>query len=592
MAMDNALVKSFILRRGYDRDFLSRLDAVDGSRMIAGLDRCSALIASAVRTRSEIGVFCDFDTDGISSLLVICSSLAAMGADFVPWFADPSAGYGLRPQDVRAMKEAHPGIRVLLTADVGISADEAVKEAGRLGIMTVVTDHHQKDSPDRPATAWADPSLPEDPYPYTVCGAHVAADLMGRVADDLCVTDGVRRKVRLSRKIAGIGARGDVMPCSGPSRADSRDAVALCKFLLMSEDADLDDGGLWGRVMLGLRTLLLHVTQLEADGSPRRYPKAPQDFSETDIDMVLSPMLNSMRRTGNDLASIRDLVWAGDAEGRAEAAARIAAMNEERKERVAAAMEALVAQDQPMAPLVYVDREGACEGSFVGLVANKLMGESGSPCLVLIERQDGALSGSGRAPGGRDLRSRLVAQSILAQGHGPAFGVSMEPGRLDDAWRVVAAIAEEVEAERDDDPFCAIDVLIAPGDDGISPYVPGSDVLWHVDDLVTACRRMAPFGPGFERPVAAVVFTVDGTERLSLMGSEKEHAKWALSDGTQAILWRGAEQASGVREGQTVAVVGECAVNRFRGRSCAQVSGEVLLLDDDARSLVDAFRSL
>ncbi len=580
------LFRSLCDRRGWTDGFLGGLDTYDETPIL-GIDRCADRVARAVVGRERICLFCDFDTDGLSSLMVLAASLSAMGADIGIYLPDPGAGYGISVDQVAELLELHPTTALILTADVGISADDAWAYAHGRGVDVVVTDHHQKDSEVRSADAWADPSLPEDPYPHTVCGAEVASQLVGEVASLLQVDDAVAQKVDAARAIAGLGARGDMMPALGPSRASVKRAVDLMHLICLSGESMVSDGGMWGAVMLGLRSLVRRNLEYANDGSPKRSPDPVDHVDEHFLDMKVSPQLNSIRRTGSGLDYFWALMTAPTEKARSEAAGELVALNEHRKATVEEAMDALLAAGQPLAPWVFCDTAGLVRPSFAGLVANRLMEATGSPCLVLVDGGDGTWSGSGRCPMGADLRGRLASAGIAAAGHGPAFGVSVAEGTLGLAASVVAALDEELRGLTGEVGLAsAVDWLVAPGRS--SGTVVGDDYLFEVQGYLRAVSRVAPFGPGLARPQGALFFLSGEEDEVRTMGKDKDHVKWVF-DGIEAIAWRAADALSDIGPGTPVCVVGEASVNTFLGRRGAQVTGGTVLTGDDALAVAASF---
>ncbi|WP_251159455.1 DHH family phosphoesterase [Caniella muris] len=584
--VQSKLFRSLCERRGWTDEFLGSLDAYEEAPIL-GLDRCAERVARAVASRERICLFCDFDTDGLSSLMVLTASLSAMGADVGIYLPDPASGYGISRSQVAELLELHPTTGLILTADVGISADDAWEYAHGRGVEVVVTDHHQKDSEVRSADAWADPALPEDPYPHTVCGAEVASRLMGEVAALLQVDAAVAWKVDAARAIAGLGARGDMMPALGPSRASVRRAVDLMHLICLSDGSMLTDGGMWGAVMLGLRALVRRNLEYANDGTPKRSADPVDRVDEHFLDMRVSPQLNSIRRTGSGLDCFWALMTAPTEEARSEAAGELVALNERRKAAVEEAMEALLASEQPLAPWVLCDTSGLVRPSFAGLVANRLMEATGSPCLVLVDAGDGVWSGSGRCPMGANLRGRLVAAGIAAAGHGPAFGVSVAEGSLELAASVLRAADGELrEIAGAVGPASAVDWLVAPG--RAADTVVGDDYLFEVQGYLRALSRVAPFGPGLARPQGALFFLAGEEAEVRTMGRDKDHVKWVF-EGVEAIGWRAAGALAEIGPGTPVCVVGEASVNTFLGRRGAQVTGDTVLTGDDALAVARSF---
>ena len=112
----------------------------------------------------RIGVFGDYDTDGITSAAVLFLALSHYTDNVTVGLPTRQTGYGLLEPYVRDLFAE--GVDLLITADCGISNRREVALANELGMEVVVTDHHipPEDPPDT-AVAVLDPKLwdPDDP---------------------------------------------------------------------------------------------------------------------------------------------------------------------------------------------------------------------------------------------------------------------------------------------------------------------------------------------------------------------------------------------------------------------------------------------
>ena len=112
----------------------------------------------------RIGVFGDYDTDGITSAAVLFLALSQYTDNITVGLPTRQTGYGLLEPYVRDVFAE--GVDLLITADCGISNRDEVALANELGMEVIVTDHHipPEDPPDT-AVAVLDPKLwdPDDP---------------------------------------------------------------------------------------------------------------------------------------------------------------------------------------------------------------------------------------------------------------------------------------------------------------------------------------------------------------------------------------------------------------------------------------------
>ena len=88
----------------------------------------------------RIGVFGDYDTDGITSAAVLFLALSNYTENVTVGLPTRQTGYGLLEPYVRDLFAE--GVDLLITADCGISNRAEVALANELGMEVIVTDHH------------------------------------------------------------------------------------------------------------------------------------------------------------------------------------------------------------------------------------------------------------------------------------------------------------------------------------------------------------------------------------------------------------------------------------------------------------------
>src|SRR5580700_1176472 len=112
--------------------------------VLAGMAAASSRIADAVEHGEAVAIFGDYDVDGATSAALVAAFLQAAGIDPAIHIPDRIfEGYGPNVEAVRGL--AARGATLLLTLDCGTTSREALAEAKRAGLDTVVIDHHQAD---------------------------------------------------------------------------------------------------------------------------------------------------------------------------------------------------------------------------------------------------------------------------------------------------------------------------------------------------------------------------------------------------------------------------------------------------------------
>ena len=118
-------------------------------------------ILRALEKGERIAIYGDYDVDGVTSVSLLYTYLSRLGADIGYYIPCRSReGYGLSTSAIDTLKDR--GVELIITVDTGITAMEEVAYATKLGIDTVVTDHHEC-RPELPeACALVNPHRPDD----------------------------------------------------------------------------------------------------------------------------------------------------------------------------------------------------------------------------------------------------------------------------------------------------------------------------------------------------------------------------------------------------------------------------------------------
>lgn len=127
---------------------------------LPGIKDGVARIIHAVESQEHVLIYSDFDADGVTSAVILNDALASAGVRNVSVFFPCrfEDGYGFHSDRIDDF--AKQGIGLIITADCGITGEEACSRARELGIDVVVTDHH-KIGPRLPkALSIINPQLP------------------------------------------------------------------------------------------------------------------------------------------------------------------------------------------------------------------------------------------------------------------------------------------------------------------------------------------------------------------------------------------------------------------------------------------------
>ena len=135
--------------------------AMPDPHVLTAMKEAAERIADAVTRGESVAIFGDYDVDGATSAALLARYLRQCGLAPIIHIPDRLfEGYGPNVEAVRALAER--GAKLLVCVDCGTTSIEPLVEAKKLGLDTVVIDHHQADEELPPAVAIVNPNRRDD----------------------------------------------------------------------------------------------------------------------------------------------------------------------------------------------------------------------------------------------------------------------------------------------------------------------------------------------------------------------------------------------------------------------------------------------
>ena len=499
------------------------------------MDRAVARLRRAISDGETIGVFGDFDIDGISGTAVVMNGLRGLGARVVPYLPDRvDEGHGLNFDAVRSL--ADRGVTVLVTVDCGADADKEVEAAKSLGVDSIVTDHHTMldGAPYPAAEALVKPNRTDSRYPFDhLTGVGLAYKLVQAVYDDA----GMEPPVALLELVA-LGTVGDVGPLIGENRYFVSEGLRR-----MNRTGSP-----------GLRALI------EVSG----YGGKPLDSMALSFGLI--PRLNAPGRLDDAEISL-NLLTSTESEKAISQAALMEQYNRQRQALTRTAVGQADAQvlkrwQGSLPQVIMVGRKDWHPG-ILGLVAARIAEKHGRPAIAISvgESESRASARSVKSFGIFDILNQRSELFAKFGGHQRAAGFTIPNQHL-------KTLADHMEA---------LPIHIA--DDGTSGTQLDIDLAAGPSlvekELFKFTQKLAPFGEASPRPrFAASGLRVVDSRRV---GSGR-HLKLGIDDGRKkwdAIAFRQGHLSSQTRPGAHVDIAYGMELNTWQGRTSLQ-----LVLDD------------
>ena len=417
-------------------------DFHDPYRM-ADMEKAVDRLFLAVENHEKICIYGDYDVDGVTSVSMFYLYLKQLGADVC--FRIPKRegeGYGVSCTAVDQL--AADGVRLIVTVDTGITANDEVVYAKTLGIDFVVTDHHECRAELPEAVAVVNPHRPDCEYPFKeLAGVGVVFKAICACEIRRCreagepILNGIRRITQEFSDLAAIGTVADVMPIIDENR------------LIVS---------------MGLSRMEKHSRPGVSALMDAAYPKKATDSASAKkitsrmIGFGLAPRLNAAGRISDATLAVR-LLLAEDAEMAHAYAEELCEINRHRQaeeNRMAnEAYDMIEKNPDRDNDLVIVLENNEWQQGIIGIVSSRITERYGLPSVLVSFRgsYDGREEhpmdegkGSGRSVKGMNLVDALTyCEDLLVKygGHELAAGLTVRRGSLDDFRRRINEYARE-----------------------------------------------------------------------------------------------------------------------------------------------------
>ncbi len=504
-----------------------------------------ARLVSAIEKAETVAIFGDYDVDGACSSALLATFLQACGCPFIIHIPDRLfEGYGPNVDAIRALAGA--GAKLLVTVDCGTTSFEPIEEATKLGLDTLVIDHHQAPEELPPALAIVNPNRLDD---LSGLGHLCAAGVVYMTI--VAVNRALRQRgfwnaqrpapdLLAELDLVALATIADVVALKGLNRAFVAKGLAVMR----------------GRGRPGLRHLF---DVARADGPPRPYH----------LGFLIGPRINAGGRIG-DAALGAKLLMMRDEDEASRIAVELDRLNSERQAIEIATL--AEAEAEAMASLG-LEEQGACvvtagEGwhpGIVGLVAARLKEKFRRPAFAIA--MNGKLgTGSARSIPGVDL-GRIVRAAVddgllvKGGGHAMAAGLTIARERLVDFRAYLEERLGEIVARARANDSLLIDAAVTAG--GATP------------DLIRMLEQAGPYGQGNPEPV--FVLPAHRILRATPVGKGHIRIRAVAGDGSgiDAIAFRAAESALGQglqkNVGNAVHLAGTLSLDRWGGSERVQM---------------------
>lgn len=453
--------------------------------LLEGMSEAVERLKTAIINKEIVGIFGDYDADGIPASALLSNLFEAHGLKNVIYIPLREEGYGLNEKGIDYLKSL--GVSVLITVDLGIREIENTKYARSLGMDVIITDHHEPGENIPDTFAVINPKRKNSPYPFReLSGGGVAFKLAQAMSERLKVVK--KNDLKWMLDLVGITTICDVVP-------------------LIDEN----------RIFAKFGLLVLEKTK--RPGLVSLYKAAEinnKNITTYTVGYQIGPRLNAPGRLNQNQESL-ELLLAKDKEKAEFLAGELNDINKKRQndlEKIYIEARTQVVDKKLNYKKVILVSSKNWSSGLIGLVAGRLTEEFVRPAIVLDYGKEFS-KGSARSIDNFNIVEVLEDCKDLLEsfgGHAKAAGLTLKNENINFLYERLLSIADKKLTIEDLIPKIKIDKVLEISDLSFK--------------LIDELKKLEPYGLGNSRPVFVVKNIA--TEGIRCIGIGGKHMKFSI----------------------------------------------------------------
>lgn len=428
-------------------------------------------LVKAIYGREKVGIYGDYDADGITSVVILMKFLKDIGHDVVYYIPDRiSEGYGLNRSAIDQLRT--DGVKLIITVDCGISDHEQIVYARSIGMDVIILDHHEVPNTLPDAIAVINQNRKDCHFPFK----HLAAvgivfnfliALRGSLRNDGFWSNRKYPNLREYLDLVAIGTIGDISPLIDENRIFAKIGLDL-----------ITEGK-----RVGI-SALKEVCGIEN-----------QVIDSGKASFCLIPRINATGRVASASEAVQ-LLLTDDKDEAKEIASRLDIYNRKRQHMEKAILSDIIDEientidPEKLGSLVFASYKW--HPGVIGIVASRLVDRYYRPA-ILISLKDGIGKGSGRSIADFNIYEGLKkCESLLLSygGHRYAAGISI---REEDIKAFTVLLEQIIREDVDITDFTSQTIIDAQCN---------LNEISH--ELISQIGMIAPFGSKNPEPILCV----------------------------------------------------------------------------------------
>lgn len=479
-------------------------DDINSPWELSNMNSAVESIIIAIENKSNIGIYCDIDTDGVTSATIMYKYLRDCGIKSSLLYHQRSKGHGVIVDNVPK------DLDLLIIVDSSSNSIEECKELSE-DMEIVILDHHLIEK-DNPYAIVVNPQY-NNYLNKDLSGAGVVYQTC-RAIDEELLTFYSESYI----DFCAVGLIGDMMDVSNP---ETRALIQKGLLKIHNECSK------------PLKAILKHL-------------KKEYKPNATTIAFYLVPFINSIIRLGK-IEDILEILTTDDEKILKTLIKSCGGLNDKRKllqAEIVENIEGIVNLDHKIIIVDVTVLEA--KTTMNGLIAQNVAKKYQRPTLVVsTDKETGNLTGSGRGYGNEfDFKDALSRTGLFesVEGHSGAFGVEFKPDNLDQIYEIIDLELEHLKQE----------------------YIIEADMILNVEDitwdLLYEIQKLSFIaGQGFKEPLFIIEDLPVGDVKIM----KEIHIKFNAEDLECVKFNVGSDEISGIEDAMCVDVLGSLSVNSW-----------------------------
>ena len=506
--------------------FRPNLNELHDPFLMKDMARTVDRLIQAIDSSEKIMILGDYDVDGTTSVSMLYDYFIKKTLEPIYYIPDRyKEGYGVSEESIAFA--ADQKVSLIITIDCGIKAHDEIEAANTKGIDVIICDHHIPDDSIPKAYSIINPNQKNCDYPFKgLCGCGIGFKLISAIEKK----SGGSEETNQYLDLVAIATIADQMPMINENRT------------------------------------IVHHGLKELNNNPRPgfhffIRSINRNIVESDISFNIGPRINASGRMKSGMTSVK-LMTENDTNEAYKIAQEIESINLLRRAKEREVTEEAIKKTDPLKFTNVVYGNNWNKG-VLGIVASRLVDKFYKPTIVLT-LADKLYTGSARSISNFDIYDAIQSgKEYLDQygGHKYAAGLSIKEENL-------KGFIDHFESYVKD----AMDNKMFTKTIGYDTEIELSDIN---ESNFKILSRMSPFGLSNYRPIFRTN-NCCGTENLRLIGKEKTHIKFEISDSEdnkiQALGFNMSEHYQQINNKQHFDILYSISRNTFNNSSSLELT--------------------